>query len=140
MACDTRIVPSTLARFGKGEFGFLFCTFLHLLFYDCFQVKQDPYPEETANYTLRLVKTRDARIDVSRSKASVVVVSSDHPYGIVEFDGDTSYNISEDFGHVSLSVVRNKGNTGKLLITINVFSSGATENVDFEVRPKGNNI
>lgn len=100
-------------------------------------MKQDSYPEQSANYTLGLVGTRDARIDRSASKASVVVVSSDHPYGIIDFVGATSYNISEDIGHVTLNVVRNKGHTGKLLVTINVGSSDAIEGVDFEVFPKG---
>ena len=108
-----------------------------ITFHNVLQVKQDTYPEETANYTLRLVGTRDARIDLSASLASVVVVSSDHPYGIIDFVGVTSYNISEDVGLLTLNVVRNKGHTGRLLVMINVASSGATEGVDFEVSPKG---
>lgn len=100
-------------------------------------MKQDSDPEETANYTLRLAGTRDARIDQSASQASVVVVSSDHPYGIIDFDGVMTYNVSENVGHVILKVVRNKGNTGRLLVTINVASSGATEDEDFSFSPKG---
>ena len=102
------------------------------------QVKQDSYPEETANYTLRLVGIRDARLDQpALLQSSVVVVSSDHPYGIVDFDGATSFNVSEDVGRMTLKVVRSKGHTGRLLVTINVALSGATEGVDFEVSPKG---
>ena len=103
-------------------------------------MKQDAYPEETANYTLRLVGTRDARIDQSASQASIVVVSSDHPYGIIDFVGTTSYNVSEDIGHVTLGVIRNKGHTGRLLVTINITSSSASEGSDFEISPKGSSI
>jgi hypothetical protein len=126
---------------------FSFCSPLYICFSEIIfiflsrvlhaQVKQDPYPEESGNYTLRLVGTRDARIDQSASQASVVVVSSDHPYGIVDFVGPNSYNVSEDVGHVTLRVIRNKGHTGRLLVTINVVSSGATEGKDFEISPKG---
>ena len=78
-----------------------------------------------------------ARIDQSALRSTIVVVSSDNPYGIINFDGDSAYNISEDVGYVSLSVVRNKGHIGMLRVTIDVDLSGATEGVDFEVSPKG---
>lgn len=86
---------------------------------------------------MRLVGTHHARIDQSAAQSSVVVVSSDYPYGIIDFAGDSSYNISEDVGHVSLDVVRKRGHIGRLLVTIDVASSGATEGIDFEVLPKG---
>lgn len=66
-----------------------------------------------------------------------MVVSSDYPYGVIDFAGDLSYNVSEDLGLVTLKVVRSKGHTGRLLVTINVGSFGATEGLDFRVFPKG---
>lgn len=86
---------------------------------------------------MRLVVTRDARIDQSASTASVIVVSSDYPYGVIDFDGQTHYNISNEFGLVTLNVVRNRGHIGKLLVSINVSSIDATEDEDFVISPKG---
>lgn len=100
-------------------------------------MKQDSYPEETGNYTFSLTGTRDTRIDRSASKATVVVVSSDHPYGILEFVGNAYRNLSEDVGQVTLNVVRDKGHTGRLLVTINVVENNAIEGRDFQIAPKG---
>ena len=100
-------------------------------------MKQDTYPEETGNYTFSLTGTSDTRIDRSAYKATVVVVSSDHPYGILEFVGDVYRNVSEDINQVTLNVVRNKGHVGRLLITINVVENNAIEGRDFQVTPKG---
>ena len=111
--------------------------FLSLIVFYNAQVKQDSIPEETTNYTLRLVGTHHARIDQSARHSSVVVVSSDYPYGIIDFAGQASYSISENVGHVSLDVRRNRGHIGMLLVTIDVTLSGATEGIDFEVSPKG---
>ena len=64
-------------------------------------------------------------------------MSSDHPYGIIEFDGSAYRNVSEDVGQVTLNVIRHKGHTGRLLITVNVVTTSATEGRDFQVAPKG---
>ena len=60
------------------------------------------------------------------------MVASDDPYGIVEFHSATPLNVSEDFGFVNLTVLRNGGSIGQLSVNYSVSSDTATEGADYE--------
>ena len=68
----------------------------------------------------------------SARRATVTVVASDDPYGIIEFQSASPLNVSEDVGFVNLTVVRNGGSIGALKVNYSVSSATATEGADYE--------
>ena len=85
-------------------------------------------------YNFTLTAASQAELDPSQSarKATVTVVASDDPYGIIEFQSASPQNVSEDVGFVNLTVVRDGGSIGHLSVNYNVSSATATKGVDYE--------
>ena len=85
-------------------------------------------------YTFTLTTANVAALDPSESarKATVTVVASDDPYGIIEFQSASPLNVSEDVGFVNLTVVRDGGSIGDLSVNYSVSSATATKGVDYE--------
>ena len=97
-------------------------------------MKDDSTAEELAVYSFSLLGASDAVLDPSQSarQAQITVVASDDPYGIIEFQSASSLNVSEDVGFVNLTVLRNGGSIGDLLVNYSVSSNTATMDVDYE--------
>ena len=99
-----------------------------------FQVKDDATAEELAVYDFTLTGATQTVLDSSQSarRATITVVASDDPYGIVEFQSATPLNVSEDIGFVNLTVLRNGGSIGQLSVNYSVSSDTAIEGADHE--------
>jgi len=97
-------------------------------------VKDDSTAGELAVYSFSLLGASDTVLDPSQSarQAQITVVASDDPYGIIEFQSASSLNVSEDVGFVNLTVLRNGGSIGNLLVNYSVSSTTATKGVDYE--------
>ena len=97
-------------------------------------MKDDSTAEELAVYSFSLLGASDTALDLSQSarQAQITVVASDDPYGIIEFQSASSLNVSEDVGFVNLTVLRNGGSIGDLLVNYSVSSTTATMGVDYE--------
>ena len=97
-------------------------------------MKDDSTAEELAVYSFSLLGTSDTGLDLSQGarQAQITVVASDDPYGIIEFQSASSLNVSEDVGFVNLTVLRNGGSIGDLLVNYSVSSTTATKGVDYE--------
>lgn len=85
-------------------------------------------------YSFSLVAASETVLNPSQSarQAQITVVASDDPYGIIEFQSASSLNVSEDVGFVNLTVLRNGGSIGNLLVNYSVSSNTATKGVDYE--------
>ncbi|XP_068693739.1 adhesion G-protein coupled receptor V1-like isoform X3 [Montipora foliosa] len=97
------------------------------------QVKNDSIAEQLAMYVFRLTRSNVVELDPSQSarEATITVVASDDPFGIIEFQSPSYLNISEDVGFVNLTVVRNGGSIGELRVNYNISSDTATHGVDY---------
>ena len=97
-------------------------------------MKDDSTAEELAVYSFSLLGASDTGLDLSQGarQAQITVVASDDPYGIIEFQSASSLNVSEDVGFVNLTVLRNGGSIGDLLVNYSVSSTTATKGVDYE--------
>lgn len=110
------------------------------MFWNSFlQVTDDSKPEELAMYTLRITSFTAAELSQApgATEAVITVVASDNPYGIIDFLQPLSYNVTEDFGTVNLTVRRDKGVTGRLSVKYNASSSMATKGADYDVHGEG---
>ncbi|XP_048584248.1 adhesion G-protein coupled receptor V1 isoform X2 [Nematostella vectensis] len=98
------------------------------------QVKQDTEPEEFASYVFKITNAENADRDPSPGalQASIDVVASDDPYGVLVFEPPYVYNVSEDVGTVNMTVKRNKGDIGRLSANYSVTSSSAMPGQDYE--------
>lgn len=85
-------------------------------------------------YSFALDGADETVLDPSQSArtAQITVVASDDPYGIIEFQSASTLNVSEDVGFVNLTVVRNGGSIGDLLVNYSVSSTTATLGTDYE--------
>ena len=97
-------------------------------------MKDDSTAEELAVYSFSLRGASDTVLNPSQSaqQAQITVVASDDPYGIIEFQSASSLNVSEDVGFVNLTVLRNGGSIGNLLVNYSVSSNTATKGDDYE--------
>lgn len=97
-------------------------------------MRDDSTAEELAVYSFRLTGATTAALDPSQStlEATVTVVASDDPFGIIEFQSPPKLNVSEDVGFVNLTVVRDGGSIGALSVNYSVSSDTATEGQDYE--------
>lgn len=66
-------------------------------------------------------------------EASVTVVASDDPFGIIEIQSASRLNVSEDVGFVNLTVLRDGGNIGELKVNYTISSETATHGTDYRV-------
>ena len=97
-------------------------------------MKDDSTAEELAVYSFSLLGASNTVLDPSQSarQGQITVVASDDPYGIIEFQSASSLNVSEDVGFVNLTVIRNGGSIGDLLVNYSISSNAATVGVDYE--------
>ena len=85
------------------------------------QTLTDQIPEIARLFTLSLVSTSFASIDVNASQVLVIVPASDNPHGLVEFDQITNeVQLNEDVGTVVLDLRRTQGIIGTLRVNFTV--------------------
>ncbi|XP_015763361.1 PREDICTED: G-protein coupled receptor 98-like [Acropora digitifera] len=99
------------------------------------QVVDDPTAEKLAVYAFRLTSASVVELDPSPNsrEASVTVVASDDPFGIIEIQSASPLNVSEDVGFVNLTVLRDGGNIGELKVNYSISSETATHGTDYRV-------
>ena len=85
-------------------------------------------------YSFTLTGATRTALDPSQTarRATVTVVASDDPFGIIEFQSASPLNVSEDVGFVNLTVLRNGGSIGQLSVNYSVSSDTATKGADYE--------
>ena len=92
-------------------------------------------------YVFRLTRSNVVELQPLQSarEATITVVASDDPFGIIEFQSPSYLNISEDVGFVNLTVVRNGGSIGELRVNYSISSDTATHGVDYGTFGEGEN-
>jgi len=85
-------------------------------------------PDETLGVRLS-DSTNSANLGVAEA---IVTIVDDYDAGCVSFS-DTEYSFSESAGTVSISVSRNTGSGGYLLVNYSTFDGGATSPQDYEL-------
>ncbi|XP_041464132.1 adhesion G-protein coupled receptor V1-like [Lytechinus variegatus] len=98
------------------------------------QTQDDSIPELRTTYTLVLASvTGGASIDSTSggNQATIVMVASDNPFGVFEFDLPSEVTISEEQNLVSIPIVRNAGIFGSVQVSYTTTPYTAQEGVDF---------
>ncbi|XP_030832667.1 adhesion G-protein coupled receptor V1 isoform X3 [Strongylocentrotus purpuratus] len=98
------------------------------------QTLDDSIPELRTTYMLVLASvTGGASIDSASggSQATIVMVASDNPFGVFEFDLPSEITVSEDDNLVSIPIVRNAGIFGTVQVSYTTTPYSAQEGADF---------
>lgn len=97
------------------------------------QTLTDQTPEIARQFTLRIVSTSFAGIDVNASEVLVIVPASNNPHGLVEFDQTANQvQLSEDVGSIVLDLQRTQGVIGTLRVNYTVLLLTASSD-DFSI-------
>ena len=98
------------------------------------QTLADQIPEVARLFSLAIVSTSFASINVNASEVLVVVPASDNPHGLVEFDQTAvEVRVNEDVGIAAVGLQRSQGVIGTLRVNFSVVLLSSASSDDFSI-------
>ena len=96
------------------------------------QTLSDQLSEEARLFSMQIISSTIARVDINASEVGVIVAASNDPHGVVEFAPLSDVSVEETSTTVSLSLSRIQGSSGTLQVNFSVVPTSADGN-DFNI-------
>ncbi len=96
------------------------------------QTLSDEIPEVRRSFSLQILSTSIARIDLNATAVEIIIPASNNPHGTVQFASSALISTSEETGSVNIGVVRSGGLNGYIRINFTI-TLGSANSTDFNI-------